>query len=76
MHRIYFDTNSGTETGGYGLWFDQSINDLSLIPGGPQDGMRVVIYMSGEGEMEAALRYDGGRKCWTAVPVEGTWRDY
>jgi hypothetical protein len=76
VHRIYFDTNAGTETGRYGLWLEQSISDLAKIPGGPQEGMRVVIYMSREGEMEATLQYDTAWKSWTACPVTETWQAY
>jgi hypothetical protein len=56
MHRIYFDTNEGVE-GGYGLWLDASKKDLNRIPNGPKNGMHIVIYMTGELEMEAVLRF-------------------
>ena len=54
MHRIYFDTNEGVE-GGYGHWLKASKEVMGRISNGPQDGMRFIIYMTGELEMEAVL---------------------
>jgi hypothetical protein len=34
--------------------------------------MRVVIYMPGELEMEAILRFDGTSSAWIAQPITGT----
>lgn len=73
MHRIYFDTNEGVE-GGYGLWLSASREDIARIPGGPQDGMRVIIYMAGEVEMEAVLAFMPEHAAWIASPVAGTIR--
>jgi len=75
MHRVYFDTNAGP--GGverYGLWLTKSVEDLAHIPGGPRDGMLVVIYMGGEVEAEATLEWDADWNGWTARPVAGTWK--
>jgi hypothetical protein len=36
--------------------------------------MHVVIYMTGEGEMDRILQYDDVWNGWTARPVEGTWK--
>ena len=74
MHRIYFDTNEGVEGGDYGLWLKASEEDIARIPGGPKDGMRVIIYMTGELEMEAILAFMPGRAVWTARPVPGTMK--
>jgi hypothetical protein len=71
MHRIYFDTNEGVENG-YGLWLPTSKEDIGRIPDGPQDGMRVIIYMTGELEMEAVLAFMPERGAWIARPVPGT----
>ncbi len=71
LPRIYFDTNSGTPDRRYGLWLDSSVADLARIPDGPRDGMRVVIYMGDELEMEAILVRDADWG-WTADPVPGT----
>jgi hypothetical protein len=73
MHRIYFDTNEGSD-GGYGLWLGASKDDLALIPDGPQEGMHVVIYMTGELEMEAILSLDHASGAWLARPISGTTR--
>jgi hypothetical protein len=71
MHRIYFDTNEGVD-GGYGLWLNASKEDMKRIPNGPQDGMRVIIYMTGELEMEAILAFMPEHAAWMARPVPGT----
>ena len=70
MHRIYFDTNEGRRDG-YGLWLDASRQDLAQIADGPQDGMRVIIYMTGELEMEATLAFDANQNAWIAIPPPG-----
>jgi hypothetical protein len=75
VHRIYFDTNEGTDER-YDLGLQASINDLAAIPGGPREGLRVVIYMTGELEMEATLEYDGSRSSWMAVPDDSTIKYY
>ena len=73
MHRVYFDGNEGPEgVERYGLWLDRSLEDLARIPGGPGEGMRVIIYMTGEIEMEATLEWDARWNGWTGRPVEGT----
>jgi hypothetical protein len=53
MYRIYFDGNEGPDDPAdrYGLWLTKSKEDLVRIPGGPQEGMLVTIYMTGEIEM-------------------------
>jgi hypothetical protein len=71
MYRIYFDTNDSVE-GGYGLWLNASKEDMGRIPSGPQDGMRVIIYMTGELEMEAVLAFMPEHAAWIARPVPGT----
>lgn len=76
MHRIYFDSNEGPEGNErFGLWLDKSLRDLAKIPGGPQEGMVVTIYMVGEVEAEATLKWDDKWAAWTARPIEGTFRD-
>ena len=71
MYRIYFDTNEGT-LDGYNLWLDRSKKDLAAIPGGPREGMLVIIYMTGELEMEAVLGFSADDSSWIARPVLGT----
>jgi hypothetical protein len=74
MHRVYFDSNEGTEENNYGLWLDRSRKDLAKIPGGPHEGMKVTIYMVGEIEMEATLEWNARWNGWTARPIDGTIR--
>ncbi|WP_024513483.1 hypothetical protein [Bradyrhizobium sp. ARR65] len=71
MYRIYFDANERVEDG-YGLWLNASKEDMGRIPNGPQDGMRVIIYMTGELEMEAILAFMPEHAAWTARPVPRT----
>lgn len=74
-HRVYFDSNEGTEDGRYGLWLDKSRADLAKIPGGPKEGMTVTIYMVGEIEAEATLEWCRDPwNAWGARPVEGSFR--
>jgi hypothetical protein len=79
MHRIYFDSNEGPgdhpNDDRYGLWLNKSLNDLAKIPGGPQEGMTVIIYMTGEIEMEATLEWDPERRAWIACPKLETLRE-
>jgi hypothetical protein len=73
LPRVYFDTNErppGPDR--YGLWLSASKEDLARIPGGPREGMRVIIYMDGELEMEAVLIFHSEWKAWTAQPIPGT----
>ena len=79
LPRVYFDTNedaAGPDGWEYGLWLGASQRDLAAIPGGPKDGTRVVIYMTGELEMEAVLRRDPESGDWLANPVPGTIKHY
>jgi hypothetical protein len=74
MYRIYFDGNEALDTERYGLWLAKSVADLAKIPGGPQQGMIVTIYMVGEIETEAALESCSDPwNAWAARPI-GTFR--
>jgi hypothetical protein len=56
LRRIYFDTNEGDGTGDdirYDLGLRRSREDIAAISDQLQEGMRVIIYMTGELEMEA-----------------------
>jgi len=83
LPRVYFDTNEGHEAG-YLLILDQSVRDLAALGERLRDGLRVIIYMTGELEMEAHLRFDRASTvrrpdepegAWIAEPIEGTIRD-
>src|SRR5713101_1385458 len=76
IHRISFDTNeiifdSPTEAR-YDLSFPTSVAELAQIGADLRDGLRVIIYMPDELEMEAALVFDRERDAWTARPIAGT----
>lgn len=72
MHRIAFDTNEGSQEAGYWLWLPVSLKSLEKIKGEIFEGERVVIFMEGELEMEAFLKFDRERGYWIAMPVSGT----
>ena len=74
MHQIYFDTNEGPDNARYGLWLRRSLEDIEPIAHELRDGLRVIIYMTGELEMEAVLEFDEKLNAWMARPIAGTTR--
>ena len=77
-YRVFFDSNAGTQEG-YWLWFEQSERDLNAIGHALKDGLEIVIYMPGELEMRANLRWGTGpfnshTECWWAEPIPNTIR--
>jgi hypothetical protein len=74
MHRVYFDENEQAGEG-YALWLPTSISDLERIGGELRDGLRVVIYWTGECEMEAVLKFDADVDSWIAVGDPSTYND-
>ena len=70
--RIYFDTNDSDQLGRYDLGPTGSLSDIAPIADQLSEGMRVVIYMSGELEMEATLEFDALSGRWMARPIDGT----
>ncbi len=74
MHRVYFDENEQVGAG-YALWLPTSKADLALI--GPElcEGLRVVIYWTGESEMEAVLTFDSEEDTWVAIGDHSTYDD-
>ena len=75
MHRIYFDTNEGNGKR-YALWLSASRSDLASISSELRDGLRVIIYMTDELEMEATLEYDAEQGAWMAIPDDSTIKHY
>jgi hypothetical protein len=75
MYRIYFDSNDADEIGRYLLYLNRSREELAKIPGGPGEGMRVIIYMIGKIEMDATLEWNEQWNSWVARPIEDTIRD-
>ena len=80
LPRVFFDTNEGSHQGGYRLFLDQSKSDLAALKDRLRPGQKVVIYMPGELEMAAKLRFeqanDGWGPCWMADPIEGTIKHF
>ena len=72
MHRVFFDSNDGGHGHGYMLSLPKSLEDLAAIGGDLVEGLRVVIYMPRELEMEADLSFSATDGCWVAHPVEET----
>ena len=75
LHRVFFDSNLGDDVGGYPLLFDQSKRDLVAIGDELREGLRVIIYMPDELEVEAILRRGNicEQECWVGVPI-GEWK--
>lgn len=78
-HRVMFDTNAGSDELGYWLGFDQSKLDLTAIGPALCEGLIVTIYMEGELEMDATLRFDESRfdakaQEWWADPLPNSIR--
>ncbi len=72
MHRVFFDTNEGNPDVGYWLNLPMSRLNLESIGPGIQEGLHVIIFMPGELEMEAVLKFDQEGDHWIAIPVPGT----
>jgi hypothetical protein len=70
--RIFFDTNRGTDEYGYDLLFEQSRRDIAALEQPVHEGMKVVIYMPNELEMDATLEFRGDH--WVGVPIPGSIR--
>jgi hypothetical protein len=76
LDRVCFDTNDIAGSGTYDLSLPQSRRDLAAIGDKLCDGLRVIIYMVDELEMEALLHFDTELNHWTAAPIEGTVKHY
>ena len=73
MHRIYFDTNNEVDDG-YNLSSVGSLRDIAPIADQLRDGLHVILYMTGELELEAILKFDSQTGRWIGFPVPGTLR--
>lgn len=76
LYRIIFDNNRGTNEWGYPLDLSRSRKELSAIPGGPRNGMRVIIYEPDDFELEAYLHFEEEFGYWKAIPIPGTTKYY
>jgi len=72
VYRIWFDTNEGDGFGRYDLGLPGSRRDIAPIADKLNEGMRVIIYMGNELEMEATLEFDPKYDRWMAQPIKGT----
>jgi len=64
LPRIYFDTNALAECGAYWLHTAGSLEDIQRLGHSLLPGMRVLLYMTDELEVEATLEYDGQHRHW------------
>ena len=74
VHRICFDTSEGDELGRYSLDIPQALKDIAPVADKLAVGMHVVIYMTGEVEVEAVLDFDKEQLRWVASPIWSTLR--
>ena len=64
LPRIYFDTNDLAESGAYSLNIAGSLEDIRRLGDSLRPGMRVLLYMTDELEVEATLEYDSRYHHW------------
>jgi hypothetical protein len=76
LHRIYFDTNDQLAKDFYDLSLSRSQEDLARIDEAERAGLRVVIYMTGELELQTILEFDKEAQRWGARAVKGTTIHY
>jgi hypothetical protein len=69
VHRVFFDTNTGTHEAGYILEFDLSKEDLDKIGRDLRNGLEVILYMPDELNVRAVLSYDEELGCWRGLPI-------
>jgi hypothetical protein len=76
MYRVSFSGNdfdsNDWNNRRYFLHLPQSVVDLAAIPDGPKECLRVIIYETGELEMEAVLEFDEKWGCWVARAFHDT----
>ena len=69
MVRIYADFNNVDEDGRVWLNTAAALADIGAYQGSLTEGMRVILYMPNELEVEATLGFDG---VWNGLPDWGT----
>ena len=74
LPRIYFDSNAGTADGRYILSIVGALQDIERLGDVLRPGMRVLLYMTDELEVEATLEYDSQRQHWLGLPDDSTMR--
>ena len=74
LPRIFFDTNEGTPKNGFWLHLAGSRHDLEALGDRLCEGLRVLLYMPAELEIEAVLKFDREFDLWVGMPVASTLR--
>ena len=72
MYRIFFDTNSCDERGRYSLSIAGALKDIEPIADQLFEGLKIIIYMGDELEMQAVLTFDASSRAWMADPISET----
>jgi len=73
LPRIYFDTNESEDTDLFNLSIPGSLKDIHGLSDSLRPGLRVLLYMTDDLEVEATLEYDNvykrwlGRADWTTI---------
>jgi hypothetical protein len=68
LPRIYFDTNSADEDFRYKLDMVGSLRDIKRLGDVLRPGIRVLLYMPDEVEVEATLEFDEAQHRWLGRP--------
>jgi hypothetical protein len=71
MIRIYCDFNNGIDEARFSLSCHWSRVDLDRNHHELRDGLRVVLYQTGELEAEGTIHYDRDWNMWVGVPDWG-----
>ncbi len=64
LPRIYFDTNEQDDSGAYLLSVFGAQEDIKRLGDSLHPGIRVLLYMTDELDVEATLEYDSVYDCW------------
>ena len=69
LPRIFCDANDG-----FWLYADASRRDLEALGNRLSNGVRVILFMPQEFEIEAILSFDAKQGCWVGEPLRETIR--
>jgi hypothetical protein len=75
MPRIYADENDKTQDDCYMLHSAASLRDIERYQGQLLSGMRVLLNVQDEFEVEAILQYDAAKKMWLGQPDSSSRRN-
>jgi len=71
MLRIYCDFNNAIDETRYSLGCVGAMKDIERLEGQLHDGLRVVLYETGEFEAEGTIEFDPKSQRWIGTP---DWR--